>query len=147
MKGGDEMSDFTVQNGIEVGVVARRLTITDEERQVLAQNRWLPKSHQELEDMFEPFRQAFLRYAVRNCQARYHHYAFSRALHFCGKLMLEFDCTYWAFEWERLRIWKREMLEREKHRSKIWQGSRREMATRHFDPFLSRRNSLQRRDS
>lgn len=34
--------------------------------------------------------------------------------------MLEFDCTYWAFEWERLRAWKRELLEREKQRSKIW---------------------------
>ena len=118
------MSDLIVQNGTVSSVVTRRLTLTAEERVVLAQKRWLPQSHKELADLFEPFKQAFLHYSVRDCQARYHHYAFRRALHFCGKLMLEFDCTYWAFEWERLRTWKREMLEREQHRSKVWHYER-----------------------
>lgn len=120
------MNELAVQSKIAGGVVARRLTITDKERRVLAQKRWSPQSHQALADLFEPFKQAFLSYTVRDRQARYHHYAFNRALHFCGKLMLKFDCTYWAFEWERLRTWKREQREREKHRSQIWQGKQEE---------------------
>jgi hypothetical protein len=67
------MSDLTVQNGGEIVAVARRLTITGKERRVLAQKRWGPKSHQEVADLFEPFKQAFLRYAVRDWKARYHH--------------------------------------------------------------------------
>lgn len=65
------MSGLIIQNAVEVSaeeviVAVRRLTITAAERQVLAQKRWLPKSHKELADLFAPFKQAFLQYAVRN---------------------------------------------------------------------------------
>lgn len=104
-----------------INFIERRLTLTEQERQVLAMQRWDVKEKQQIAELFGPFEQTFLLYDVRDRQARYHHYAFSKALHFCAELMLEFDCTYWGFEWERLLTWKSEMLEREKDRSKVWQ--------------------------
>lgn len=118
------MTDTIRQNETVASSAPRRLTLTDEERRVLAQPRWLPAAHEQLAELFQPFKEAFLQYAVRNHQARYHHYAYRRALHYCAQLMLAFDCTYWAFEWDRLLAWKREMLEREKDRSKIWHWER-----------------------
>ena len=114
------MSTPISPNRPELDFTAHRLTLTDKERQLLATKRWDAKEKQQIAELFDPFKKAFVHYCVRNRQARYHHYAFSEALHFCGKLMLEFDCTYWGFEWERLRAWKSEMLEREKDRSKVW---------------------------
>ncbi len=114
------MSTPISPNKPELNFTAQRLTLTDKERQLLATKRWDAKEKQQIAELFDPFKKAFVHYCVRNRQARYHHYAFSEALHFCGKLMLEFDCTYWGFEWERLRAWKSEMLEREKDRSKVW---------------------------
>ena len=103
-----------------INFIERRLTLTKQERQVLTMQRWDVKEKQQIAELFDPFEQTFLLYDVRDRRARYHHYAFSKALHFCAELMLEFDCTYWGFEWERLLTWKSEMLEREKDRSKVW---------------------------
>lgn len=103
-----------------INFIERRLTLTKQERQVLAMQRWDVKEKQQIAELFDPFEQTFLLYDVRDRQARYHHYAFSKALHFCAELMLEFDCTYWGFEWGRLLAWKSEMLDREKDRSKVW---------------------------
>ncbi|MBL0239502.1 MAG: hypothetical protein IPQ00_02845 [Chloracidobacterium sp.] len=108
------MSTPISPNRPELDFTAHRLTLTDKERQLLATKRWDAKEKQQIAELFDPFKKAFVHYCVRNRQARYHHYAFSEALHFCGKLLLAFDCTYWGFEWERLRAWKSEMLERER---------------------------------
>lgn len=118
------MIGTTAQEEAATTIAARRLTLTDEERHILAKKRWLREDHVRLADLLQPFEQAFLQYAVRNHAARYHHYAYSRAVHFCGEWMLTFDCTYWAFEWERLLEWKRAMLEREQGRSKVWHWER-----------------------
>lgn len=113
------MSTQISPNRPELNTV-RRLTLTDKERQILATKRWNAKEKEQLAELFDPFQKAFLHYGVRDRQTRDHRQALNYTLRFCGELMLEFDCTYWAFQWERLRAWKCEMLEREKDRSKVW---------------------------
>src|SRR5262247_168702 len=98
----------------------RRLMLTDEERRILAHERFWPSDLRLLADLFQPFEQAFRQYTARGYAASYHQHNLSRARPFCALLMLTFDCTYWGFDWECLLTWKQATLVREGARSKSW---------------------------
>ncbi len=101
-------------------VAARRLTLTDEERRILSKFRYEASDRQALAELHQPFNEAFYRYNAQGRPRTHYMNDLYRAFRSCAQMMLDLDCTYWAFDWERLLAWKDETFKREAGRTKVW---------------------------
>lgn len=98
----------------------RRFTLTDEERRILSKDRYEAADRQALAELHQPFAEAFHRYNAQGRPRTQYMNDLYRAFRSCAQMMLDLDCTYWAFDWERLLAWKRETFAREAGRTKVW---------------------------
>lgn len=83
-----------------------RFKLTDEERVLLAKERFETKERQALARLYDPFAAAFFEYTAHGFAERYKQANLCNAFRFCARLMLELGCSYWAFEWQRLLEWR-----------------------------------------
>ncbi len=99
-----------------------RFALTDEERVLLAKERYEAKDRQALAGLYDPFAGAYFEYTARGYADRYHQANLCKAFRFCARLMLELDCSYRAFDWQRLLEWREAELESAAalNRSKVW---------------------------
>lgn len=87
-------------------VAVSRFELTDAERVLLAKERYEAKERQALARLYDPFAKAFFEYTARGFAAPYKPANLCKAFRFCARLMLELDCSYRAFDWQRLLEWK-----------------------------------------
>lgn len=85
---------------------ASRFELTDEERVLLALERYEAKERQELARLYDPFAAAFFEYTAHGFAERYKSANLCKAFRFCARLMLELDCSYWAFDWQQMLKWR-----------------------------------------
>ena len=84
-----------------------RFELTAEERVLLAKERFDPKDRQALARLYDPFAAVFFEYTANGFAERYKQANLCNAFRFCARLMLELDCSYWGFDWQRLIEWKK----------------------------------------
>lgn len=101
-------------------LIARPLKLRDHEREALAKSRYSKVEMAALEDLFAQFKRAYYEFTIRDAPPHLHQCYLSHAIHLCAQIMLELNCTYWDFNWEKLLAWKQALLEREAQRPKIW---------------------------
>jgi site-specific recombinase XerD len=99
---------------------ARRLELTDEERTALSRDFYNAKEQKTLSSLLGPFEEIYLKYTIRNCEPAYQINNLRSDFRFCARMMLELDCTFWAFDWDKLLAWKKALLERKPTHFKIW---------------------------
>jgi integrase len=87
---------------------ARPLKLTAMDRRVLAKARYDQAERMKIRHLYAPFEEAFLRHTLSDSVAKYRQTAVNRPFRMCARIMLEFDCTYWAFTWEQLLAWREE---------------------------------------
>lgn len=99
-----------------------RFELTGEERVLLAKERFEAKDRQELARLYDPFAAAFFEHTAHGYAERYHQVNLCKAFRFCARLMLELDCSYRAFDWQRLLEWRKAELESAAaaNQSKVW---------------------------
>ena len=83
-----------------------RFELTDEERVLLALERYEAKERQEFARLYDPFAKAFYEHTAHGFAEPYKAANLCKAFRFCARLMLELDCSYWAFDWQRLLEWR-----------------------------------------
>ena len=83
-----------------------RFELTDEERVLLALERYEAKDRQALARLYDPFARAFYEHTAHGFAERYKSANLCKAFRFCARLMLELDSSYWAFDWQRLLEWR-----------------------------------------
>lgn len=98
----------------------RRMTLTDEERNALSQTSYHAKTQQTLSYLLGPFEEAYLKYTTCNCDPAYRTHSLRSDFRFCALMMLELDCTYWAFDWDKILAWKEALLKQKPSHFKIW---------------------------
>jgi integrase len=96
---------------------ARPLTLTEHDRLILAQRTIRKEDRESLPDLWEPFRDVYLARVRPRDQT---HQFLWRAFRFCARMMLGLDCTYWAFTWDRLLLWRQDEKAGALNRPPIW---------------------------
>lgn len=96
---------------------ARTLTLTDAERVIFGKRQIRAWDRAAVAHLWEPFRDVYVE-RVRPLDQR--HQGLWAAFRFCGRMMLELDCTYWAFTWERILAWRDAVKAREAGRPALW---------------------------
>jgi hypothetical protein len=82
---------------------ARPFTLTEHDRLILAERTVRKGDRESLPDLWEPFRDVYLARVRSRDQT---HQFLWRAFRFCARMMLGLDCTYWAFTWDSLLLWR-----------------------------------------
>lgn len=93
-----------------VTAAARPFKLTAADRRVIARDRYSRADRARVTHLLEPYEEVFRRHVARDSAAGESHRLW-RSFRLCAQAMLDLDCTYWAFTWERLLAW-REMQER-----------------------------------
>jgi hypothetical protein len=88
-----------------------RFELTADERLLLAKDRYETKDKKALARLYDPFAGAFFEHTAHGFAERFKQGNLCRAFRFCARLRLELDCSYWAFDWQRLLEWKEAALE------------------------------------
>jgi len=99
---------------------SRRLILTERDRQLLSQKIITANERDELKDLYQPFAEAYRTYQTEGWSQRLVQGVITTAFRFCGQMMLDMDCTYWAFDWPRLLAWRDAAREQNLNRSKAW---------------------------
>lgn len=83
-----------------------RFELTDEERVLLAKERFEKQERQALARLYDPFAAAFYEHTAHGFAEPYKPANLCKAFRFCARLMIELDSSYWAFDWQRLLEWR-----------------------------------------
>lgn len=102
-------------------IQAHNLTVA--ERQALRERSYGGAMREVLAALLDPFQQAFCRWTMPRSNDSARTQALHGAFHLCGHMMLDLDCTYWAFTWERILAWKASMLAHEEDHPPNWRHS------------------------
>lgn len=84
-----------------------RFELTADERLLFAKDRYEARDKKALARLYDPFAEAFFEHTAQGFAEPYKSANLSTAFRFCARLMLELDCTYWAFDWQQLLEWKK----------------------------------------
>lgn len=98
----------------------RPSSLTDAELRTLRKRRYSEQDLAILAHLLEPFERVFRMYTVPTCREASYRIYVQTAFRFLARMMLDLDCTYWAFTWDQILAWRGATLEREAHRSTGW---------------------------
>lgn len=101
-------------------MASQRLTLTDLDRQLLSQTNLTESGRRSLADLYQPFEETYRRHHSAGWSPQNSPATVQESFRFCGRMMLEMNCTYWAFDWPRLIAWKAAITEKNSHRLKTW---------------------------
>ena len=80
----------------------KRLALTSRARQLLSQYKITAKERDELADLYLPFAEAYSIYHTEGYSQQSACKILLGDFRFFGRMMLDMDCTFWAFDWPRL---------------------------------------------
>jgi len=103
-----------------VPLSARPHALTVAERAALMGKRLDVAERERLIALFDPFAEMFLRRTLCGSDDRNRRAALYSAFRLCKQMMLDLDCTYWAFTWERLLAWKATALDQAGDQRRTW---------------------------
>ncbi len=95
-------------------------TLTAAQRQALNERFYRGSVWEILSSLWAPYQQAFVRWTMAQSSDPSRTHALHESMHLCGQMMLDLDCTYWAFTWERILDWKVRMLAHEEDHPPTW---------------------------
>lgn len=101
----------------------RPVTLTAADRRILEQERYSRADRARIPHLYAPYEHAFLRYVARGPMTADTSNHLWRSFRLGARLMLDLDCTYWAFTWERLVAWRAEQEGRHAHRAPGWRNN------------------------
>jgi integrase len=86
----------------------------------MTQGRYSRADRVRIAHLFEPYEDAFLRHVARDSAVSTSSNHLWRSFRLCARAMLDLDCAYWAFTWERLLAWRAEQERQHADRSPGW---------------------------
>lgn len=105
------------------GAIPRQLKLTAADLRVLSQERYSSADRARVQHLDAPYEDAFLRNVARGPMAAETSNHLWRSFRLCARMMLDLDCTYWAFTWERLVAWRAEQEGLHAHRAPGWRNN------------------------
>ncbi|HZU12133.1 MAG TPA: site-specific integrase [Chloroflexota bacterium] len=104
----------------DVTVPVRSSVLTVAERRALRERSYRGPAWEILADLLKPFEHAFERWTMPQSSDPSRTHALHGSFHLCGQMMLDLDCTYWTFTWERILAWKACVLAHEEDHPSTW---------------------------
>jgi len=108
---------------VTTGAIARQLKLTAADLRVLSQERYSSADRARVQHLYALYEDAFLRNVARGPMAAETSNHLWRSFRLCARMMLDLDCTYWAFTWERLVAWRAEQEGLHAHRAPGWRNN------------------------
>ena len=101
----------------------RRLTLNDSDKRLLTLPKLVESGRRGLADLYQPFEKTYLRHQVTGLSRGAAKKNVQQSFRFCGRMMLDLDCTYWGFDWPQLLEWKKAKNDQYSNRLKSWHES------------------------
>lgn len=99
------------------------LKLTRLDRQHLAKGKFTDAVRAKIPHLWPPYEAAYRTHVLKGRALKQPAHGLCESFRLCARMMLDLDCTYWAFTWDRLIAWRSQQEPSQAARTSGWRAN------------------------